>query len=91
MDGWNTTFILGWPIFRGKPLVSGRVYLREPLPRLRHSGIFFGKLILLYCFVSEVTIQKLVPIHVEKRKGKDSNDTLILFGAMSSPSQTMRK
>ena len=25
MDGWNTTFILGWSIFRGEPLVSGRV------------------------------------------------------------------
>ena len=25
MDGWNTSFLLGWPIFRGKLLVSGRV------------------------------------------------------------------
>ena len=25
MDGWNTTFLLGRPIFRGEPLVSGRV------------------------------------------------------------------
>ena len=25
MDGWNTTFLLGWSIFRGEPLVSGRV------------------------------------------------------------------
>ncbi len=25
MDGWNTKFLLGRPIFRGKPLVSGRV------------------------------------------------------------------
>ena len=25
MDGCNTTFLLGRPIFRGKPLVSGRV------------------------------------------------------------------
>ena len=28
MDGWNTTFLLGWPIFRGELLVSGRVFLR---------------------------------------------------------------
>ena len=25
MDGWNTSFFLGWPIFRGELLVSGRV------------------------------------------------------------------
>ena len=25
MDGWNTSFLLGWPIFRGEMLVSGRV------------------------------------------------------------------
>ena len=25
MDGWNTTFLLGRPIFRGELLVSGRV------------------------------------------------------------------
>ena len=28
MDGWNTTFLLGRPIFRGEPLVSGRVCFR---------------------------------------------------------------
>ena len=27
MDGWNTSFLLGWPIFRGELLVSGRVYI----------------------------------------------------------------
>ena len=25
MDGWNTSFLLGTPIFRGELLVSGRV------------------------------------------------------------------
>ena len=25
MDGWNTLFLLGWPIFRGEMLVSGSV------------------------------------------------------------------
>ena len=25
MDGWNTNFFLGWPIFRGEPVVSGSV------------------------------------------------------------------
>ena len=25
MDGWNTSFLLGWPIFRGKLIVSGSV------------------------------------------------------------------
>ena len=29
MDGWNTTFLLGWPIFRCELLVSGRVNPRE--------------------------------------------------------------
>ena len=24
-DGWKTTFLLGWPIFRGELLVLGRV------------------------------------------------------------------
>ena len=34
MDGWNTTFLLGRPIFRGEPLVSGRVsiHFREGIP-----------------------------------------------------------
>jgi len=27
MDGWKTTILLGWPIFRGELLVSGRVSL----------------------------------------------------------------
>ena len=27
MDGWSTTFLWGWPIFRCKLLVSGRVVL----------------------------------------------------------------
>ena len=26
MYGWNTTFLLGWPIFRCELLVSGRVF-----------------------------------------------------------------
>ena len=26
MDGWNTSFLLGWPIFRGELLVLGSVY-----------------------------------------------------------------
>ena len=26
MDGWNTSFLLGWPLFRGELLVSGSVY-----------------------------------------------------------------
>ena len=25
MAGWNTNFLSGWPIFRGKPLVLGSV------------------------------------------------------------------
>ena len=32
MDGWNTTFLLGRPIFRGKKLVSGRVTNGEIWP-----------------------------------------------------------
>ena len=26
MDGWNISFLLGWPLFRGELLVSGSVY-----------------------------------------------------------------
>ena len=26
MDGWKTTFLLGWPIFKGELLVSGSVF-----------------------------------------------------------------
>ena len=38
MDGWNTTFLLGWPIFRGEPLVSGRVFLRGVgSPAMKHT------------------------------------------------------
>ena len=29
MDGWNTTFLLGRPIFRCELLVSGRVYIHH--------------------------------------------------------------
>ena len=29
MDGWNTTFLFGRPIFRGELLVSGRVVKTE--------------------------------------------------------------
>ncbi len=31
MDGWNTTFLLGYPIFRGELLVLGSV-----LPEMDH-------------------------------------------------------
>ncbi len=27
MDGWNASFQLGWPIFRGELLVLGSVYI----------------------------------------------------------------
>jgi len=30
MDGWNTTFILVWPVFRGELLVPGRVIWITP-------------------------------------------------------------
>ena len=29
MDNWKTSFLLGWPIFRGELLVSGRVVHRH--------------------------------------------------------------
>ena len=29
MDGWNTSFLLGWPIFRGELLVLGRVFFQR--------------------------------------------------------------
>ncbi len=29
MDGWNTSFLLGWPIPRGDLLVLGSVILKE--------------------------------------------------------------
>ena len=32
-DGWSTTFLLGWPIFRGELLVSGRVAIGRKFPR----------------------------------------------------------
>ena len=40
MDGWNTTFFLGWPIFRGELLVLGSV-ARKYLPIHVH-GWFLG-------------------------------------------------
>ncbi len=33
MAGWNTTFLLGMPIFRGELLVSGRVCAKKKVPR----------------------------------------------------------
>ena len=40
MDGWNTNFPLGWPIFRGELLVSGRVppFLDSIQPFVSFSG-----------------------------------------------------
>ena len=29
MDGWNTSFVLGWPIFRGELLVLGSVVVGD--------------------------------------------------------------
>ena len=34
MDGWNTGSLLGWPIFRGELLVSGRVDDAKSLPNI---------------------------------------------------------
>ena len=31
MDGWNTSVLLGWPIFRGELLILWSVYSLEPL------------------------------------------------------------
>ena len=39
MDGWNTSFVLGWPIFTGELLVSGRVNLDIKI------SIFFVKIL----------------------------------------------
>ena len=41
MDGWNTSFHLGWPIFRGELLVSGRVQPRK-LTWIPKMAIFKG-------------------------------------------------
>ena len=41
MDGWNTTFLLGRPIFRGELLVSGRVPLTLDIT-VRNVGIELG-------------------------------------------------
>ena len=40
MDGWNTTFLLGRPIFRCELLVSGRVHPRRLTNRTLESLIF---------------------------------------------------
>ena len=37
MDGWNTTFLLGKPIFRGELLVSGRVVILVAGFRMIHQ------------------------------------------------------
>ena len=34
MDGWNTCFLLGWPILRCELLVSGRVLTYNDMPQL---------------------------------------------------------
>ena len=36
MDAWNTSFLFGWPVFRGEPLVSGRVWSNERLDPKNH-------------------------------------------------------
>ena len=49
MDGWNTTFLLGRPIFRGEPLVSGRVSLMG-LVFLPETGL--NMVVNYFCFLS---------------------------------------
>ena len=46
MDGWNTSLLLGWLIFRGKLLVSGRVhiYCLDKLVLLSGHDTFHKKL-----------------------------------------------
>ena len=46
MDGWNTSFLLGWPILRCELLVSGRVQLPTidfQRTFLRFEGRHLGK------------------------------------------------
>ena len=41
MDGWNTNFLLGWPIFRGELLVSGSVIKHDQFTKLPMENRFF--------------------------------------------------
>ncbi len=45
MDGWNTTFLLGRPIFRGELLVSGSVSMWSSFSENLHwaNGCFYWK------------------------------------------------
>ena len=52
MDGWNTSFLLGWPIFRGKLLVLGRVYSFGGLDTSPLVFWFDNGLKDLFCFSS---------------------------------------
>ena len=45
MDGWNTSFLLGWPIFRCYMLVSGSVYTKGTARPKNPPNAKFGKLI----------------------------------------------
>ena len=38
MDGWNTGFLLGWPIFRGELLVSGSLPSLKLTARAPENG-----------------------------------------------------
>ena len=43
MDGWNTAFLLGWPIFRGELLVSGSVIAGwRPSQLLSKDAVYAG-------------------------------------------------
>ena len=48
MDGWNTTFLLGRPIFRGEPLVSGRVSILDVNDACLHAISDFRYLQILF-------------------------------------------
>ena len=72
MDGWNTSFLLGWPIFRG------RVSFKEGTSRM-HGQIGFIEVSRLHVFMISCAKNKFSQNH-----GLDQKDFSTLHGTCMS-------
>ena len=60
MDGWNTSFLLGWLIFRGRLLVLGISQYHWP-PETARNLLFFSRVIPFKPSIATVTEKGSMP------------------------------
>ena len=96
MDGRNTRFLLGWPIFRGKLLVLGRVLAFSSGLSLEHWKLFLytsigppRKIAIMSMSASETPYCRFDPqkayLDVSKNNGIPKSSILIGFSLINHP------